>query len=184
MAILEEVKPPSVYTLPRDDALFGSWPFECEPELYGYVNDPEEEHELFAMFEPHMIFNEFNRMEKMKQVQATVKLEPKSEYSPSSSKSHQPFSFEEPSVKTEPGEWKTENCNLAQCLPVQCDIVKPKMMKLFDGTVILNGQPQLIKKRLSADKQSFQRLPAYLPTVTRTEIAVGERMEENNQESP
>ena len=79
------------------------------------------------------------------------------------------------------------------------------MMKLFDGTVILNGQPQLAKKRLSSDKQTFQRLPAYLkpvleikilyflgyflknpnkPTVTRTEIAVGERMEENNQESP
>jgi hypothetical protein len=89
-------------------------------------------------------------------------LEPKSEYSPSSSKSHQ---FEEPSVKTEPGfgEWKTENSCLV--LPVQCDIVKPKMMKLFDGTVILNGQPQLAKKRLSSDKQSFQRLPAYLKRV-------------------
>ena len=71
MAILEEVKTPLVYTLPRDDALFGSWPFECEPDYYGFVNDPEKEHELFSMFEPHMIFNEFNRMEKMKQVQAT-----------------------------------------------------------------------------------------------------------------
>ena len=39
------------------------------------------------------------------------------------------------------------------------------MMKLFDGTVILNGQPQLAKKRLSSDKQSFQRLPAYLKRV-------------------
>ena len=74
---------------------------------------------------------------------------------------------EEASVKTEPGEWKSEHGNFV--LPVQCDIVKPKMIKLCDGTVVINGQPQT-KRMLSAEKQAYQKLPAYVTRVFSEEI--------------
>ena len=56
-----------IFTLPRDDNLFGKWPFKYAT-VYGYRNDPEKPHDLFSVFEPHMIYKEFEQMEKMKLV--------------------------------------------------------------------------------------------------------------------
>ncbi|CAG5078096.1 Oidioi.mRNA.OKI2018_I69.PAR.g8899.t1.cds [Oikopleura dioica] len=170
-----------IFTLPRDDELFGKWPFKYAT-VYGYRNDPKKPHDLFSVFEPHMIYKEFEQMEKMKLVkQAQSKPDIKTELvCPETSQVPPTTLSPSATIKTEQTD---NNFQSGSVLPVQCDVIKPKYIKLIDGTTFVNGE-QVKKYEIEEKKQKYQKLPAWMPKVTRTEIAVGERMAENNQESP
>ncbi|CAG5094347.1 Oidioi.mRNA.OKI2018_I69.XSR.g13473.t1.cds [Oikopleura dioica] len=174
MAILEEVPTPPIHTLPRDDAKFGKWPFE-QPNAYGYINDPKKPHDLFSVFEPHLIHKDFQHMERMKAAK---------EEQAKSAQDDQPGPSGLQNIKTEraaedaipaPGHGYT-------CLPVQCDVIKPKCIKLLDGTTYVNGVE--VDKNSIVQKQTYKKLPSFVPSVTRSQVAAGEQMAAEGEESP